>query len=158
MKTKARRSYVIKGSHYAPDLAWQPLSREQRQGLAILSKRAWDRWGRGVAFDAWRHEQCIKAVGRRITEAGQADFLPLRAHFLNLVGQSGAAMNTLLAAESEPRRIAMYKLTQECQRRGLRLAYAEAICRTQNRCALAEANAKQIWRLVFTIKNRRSLK
>lgn len=149
------RTKQTRPATYAPDCAWQPLSREQRQGLAMLAKRAWRIHGRGEAENSWRHAQCIRVCGRRITEAGQRDFLPLRAHFLDLVGQSGAAMNVHLAAESEPQRIALYKLTQECQKRRLPLAYPEAICRRQYKCCLAEASAPQIWRLLFTVRNRR---
>lgn len=146
-------------ANYAPDMAWEPLSKEQRQSLARLAKRAWNKhlaWKSSAAFDTWRHEQCIKAIGRRITEAGQRDFLPLRAHFLDLLGQSGVALNVLLQAESEPQRIALFKLQSECSARRLPLAYPEAICRRQYRCGLAEANAQQIWRLLFTVRNRRS--
>jgi len=156
---KPKRQYVLKGSHYAPDLAWQPLSKEQRQGLAMLAKRAFEKSSdfrlRTSDFDTWRREQSIKAVGKRITEAGQRDFLRLRAHFLDLAGQSGAALNVLLKAENEPQRIALHKLTRECSQRGLPLAYPEAICKRQYRCTLAEASAQQIWRLVFTVRNRR---
>lgn len=152
---KPKRQYVLKGSHYAPDLAWQPLSPSQRSGLAMLAKKAWQKWGRGENEHAWRHAQSITAVGKRITEAGQRDFLRLRAHFLDLAGQSGAALNVLLKAENEPQRIALHKLTRECSQRGLPLAYPEAICKRQYRCTLAEASAQQIWRLVFTVRNRR---
>lgn len=140
---------------YAPDCAWQPLSKEQRQGLAMLAKRAWRIHGRGEDENTWRREQSIRACGRRITEAGQRDFLPLRAHFLDLVGASDVAMNCHLAHDTEPQRIALHRLTIECQKRRLPLAYPEAICRRQYKCCLAEASAPQIWRLVFTIRNRR---
>jgi len=142
--------------NYAPDMAWLPLDRHQRQSLAMLARKAWLKWGRGEAFDTWRHEQCIKAVGRRITEAGQRDFLPLRAHFLDLTGRPEVALNVLLQAESEPYRIALHRLQIECQKRRLPIAYPEAICRRQYRCGLSEASPQQIWRLVFTVRNRRS--
>lgn len=149
------KTYVLKGSDYAPDQAWRPLTPDQRTGLAMLAKRAHVKMGRGENIDEWRHAQSIKAVGRRITEAGQRDFLPLRAHFLDLLGKSDVALNVLLRAESEPQRIALHMLQKACTERGLPLAYPEAICQKQNNCCLAEANAKQIWRLVFTVRNRR---
>ena len=103
----------------------------------------------------FRHAECIKVCGKRITEAAQRDFLPLKAHFQDLGGKSGQALNTLLRAESEPQRIAMHKLTQECRSRKLSLSYPEAICRKQYHCNLTQASAKQLWHLVFTIRNRR---
>jgi hypothetical protein len=144
--------------HYAPDMAWQKLTSAQRQSLARLARRAWDKhlaWQSGAAFATWRHDQCIKAVGRRITEACQRDFLPLRAHFLDLIGLSGIALNVLLRSESEPHRIALYKLRRECAARRVDLSYAEAICRNQFKCSLDEANAKQLWCLLFTVRNRK---
>lgn len=140
---------------HAPDLAWLPLSKEQRQGLARLARRAWANFGGGQPFDAWRHDQCRRAVGRRISEATQPDFLPLRAHFLNLAGNPAAAFETLMRAESEPRRVAMHKLQRECAARDLPLAYPESICRRQYRCGLEDASPKQLWTLVFTVRNRR---
>lgn len=140
---------------YAPDLVWQPLSARQRTGLALLAKRAWRTWGRGENEHAWRHAQTIKACGRRITEATQRDYLPIRAHFTDLLGQSDRALDDLLKHESEPHRIALHKLTQECSKRRLSLAYPAAICRRQYRCALDEASPQQLWRLLFTVKNRR---
>jgi hypothetical protein len=140
---------------HAPDLAWLPLSKEQRQGLARLARRAWATVGGDQPFDAWRHEQCRRACGRRISEASQPDFLPLRAHFLNLAGDPVAALQDLMRAETEPRRMAMHKLRRDCADRGLSLDYPAAICRRQYRCALEDASPTQLWQLVFTIRNRR---
>lgn len=150
------RAYTLKGSHYAPDLAWELLNKKQRQRLATLARQAWLKSGREETFDAWRHAQAIKACGRRITEAGQRDFLPLRAHFRDLIGRSDLALNDLLRAENEPQRIARHRLQIECQQRRLSLAYPESICQRQYRCSLAEASAKQLWCLIFTVRNRRS--
>lgn len=152
---KTVRKYVVRDSNYAPDRSQEPLTREQKASLSVLARRAWRRLGRGEKEDAWRQAQAIKAVGHRISEGRQRDFLPLRAHFLDLAGHSGTALDTLMAAESEPHRIAMFKLGQACSERGLPLAYPEAICRRQYRCSLAEASSSQIWRLIFTVRNRR---
>ena len=37
---------------------------------------------------------------------------------------------------------------------GLPESYAAAICRRQYRCALSEASDKQVWCLVYTVRNR----
>jgi hypothetical protein len=140
------------------------LSREQKQRLAILSREAWERQpervrrGEGTAtarFNLWRHAQAIKCCGRRISEAVQGDFLPLKAHFLDLAGKPVAAMQAHMRRETEPQRVALHKLTRECEAKGLAIGYAAAICRTQYRCGLEEANEKQLWRLVYTVRNRR---
>jgi hypothetical protein len=152
---KTVRKYVVRDENYAPSRDMAPLTREQKASLSMLARKAWRRLGRGENENAWRHAQAIKAVGRRISEGVQRDFLPLRAHFLDLAGHTGAALDTLLAAESEKHRIALFKLGQACSQRGLPLSYPEAICKRQYRCSLAEATAPQIWRLFFTVRNRR---
>ncbi len=136
-----------------------PLSRTQKQRLAILSREAYasqPNLVRGATkFDCWRHAQAIKCCGRRISEAGQGDYLPLKAHFLDLAGKPVAAMQAHMRRETEPQRIALHKLARECAAKGLSLAYPATICRAQYRCTLEEANEKQLWRLFFTVRNRR---
>jgi hypothetical protein len=132
-----------------------PLTKHQRQSLAMLARRGWSKFGSGRPFDQWRHHESIRVCGRRISEAAQRDFLTLRAHFLDLAGQSAAALRTHLEADSEPHRVALWHLRRECSRRRLPLDYAAAICRRQFRCHLPEANPKQIWCLIFTVRNRR---
>ena len=132
-----------------------PLSSVQRQSIAALASKAYKHLGVTDAFDDWRREQCIEAIGRRITEACQQDFLQLRAYFQNLAGEPGVAMNTYLHAESEPLRMACYLLRRECAKKGLDLAYAEHICRVKNKCSIAQANLKQVYHLIFTVRNRK---
>lgn len=134
--------------------AWHPLTREQKARLSILARDAFAKSGSGNA-DSWRREVAIRACGRRISEAAQRDYLPLKAAFQDLAGESGRALETLLRAESEPQRVAMHRLTQECGKRGLRLAYPEAICRRQYHCALSEATPRQLWNLLYTVRSRR---
>ena len=68
---------------------------------------------------------------------------------------AAAAERTLARDADNDRRIARYKLDQALRERGLGESYAAAICRTQYRCSLAEASPRQLWRLVYTIRNRR---
>lgn len=138
-----------------PDLAWLPLSKHQRQTLARLARRAWQAAGGGQPFDAWRHEQSRRACGRRISEATQPDFLPLRAHFLNLEGDAVRAFRDHMRAADEPRLLALHKLRRECAARSLSLGYPAAICRRQYRCHIDDASPKQLWQLVFTVRSRR---
>lgn len=136
-----------------------PISREQKTRLVLLAREAYQAQPglvRGqTKFDLWRHQQAIKCCGRRVSEALQGDFLPLKAHFLNLAGKPVAAMRAHMRRETEPQRVALHKLTRECAAKGLSIAYAATICHAQYRCALEEANEKQLWRLFFTIRNRK---
>ena len=50
-------------------------------------------------------------------------------------------------------RVAMHKLHEECEKRGLALSWPAAICRSKFKCALDEATATQLWQLVFSVRN-----
>ena len=85
----------------------------------------------------------------------ECDYLRLCAHFLRIAREYDAANSAQLRAGTESRRIAEHKLREALRERGLAEEYAASICRRQFRCALREANANQLWCLVFTIRNRR---
>lgn len=132
------------------------LSRFQKMLLARSARRAWIALGSPPPGEAeWRREQSLKAAGVRISTARQSDYAVLRAHFLDLLRQYTRAFRTLVAAEKNKARIALFHLKKSCAERDLPLSYPESICRRQFRCYLDEATAKQIWCLVFTIRNRR---
>lgn len=155
---KATNQYRSKQNAYPTRLSG-PFSNEQKASICILARTAADSMGLSFVstahFREWRQEQQFKAVGKQsLTECVQDDFLPVKAHFLNLAGKSVPAMNAHLEHQTEPERIAMHKLAEALAVIGKPMAYAAAICRNQNKCELSEANSKQIWRLVFTIKNR----
>ena len=143
--------------------AWHPLSREQKARLSILAREAFAKRHPGSLagmerrITDFRHQESIRCCGKRVSEAAQRDYLPLKAHFQDLTGNSGAALNTLMRSESEPRRVALHKLTQECRERQLSMSYPESICRRQYHCDLAKANAKQLWCLVYTVRNRKAV-
>ncbi|MDD3885376.1 MAG: hypothetical protein PHI35_00710 [Victivallaceae bacterium] len=140
-----------------------PLTREQKARLMILAREAFEKHcaETGERFTAagletWRRAEQVKACGKASLRASsQMDFLPLKAHFLNLLGDSGNALNLLLHQQTEPARQARFKLEEACEERGLAMSYPAAICKRQYRCSLDEANAKQLWHLVFTVRNRR---
>jgi hypothetical protein len=135
------------------------LNLPQKRRLVMLARRAWEKRGKpGESFDAWRVGVAVRACGLRIREAMQRDWGSLKAAFEDELGESGRAFETLMRDEDNKRRIALHKLTQACGERGLPLAYPEAICRRQYRCGLHEATVAQVWRLFFTVKNRRKPK
>jgi hypothetical protein len=146
-----------------------PLSIEQKRIIAQHARRAYERWSGREDFErandglsktemcnAWRHVQQGEAVGiQSLCECTQAHYNRLVAHFMALAGAPDAAMRTRARDFDNDRRIARYKLDEALRERGLREEYAAAICRRQYRCGLADANSHQVWRLVFTIRNRR---
>ena len=146
-----------------------PLSIEQKRIVAQHARAAYERWpGRenferandGLSkteiFNSWRHVEQGNAVGiQSLLECTQAHYGRLVAHFQAMLGNTAAATRTLARDADNDRRIARYKLDEALRERGLREEYAAAICRRQYRCELADANPQQVWRLVYTIRNRR---
>jgi hypothetical protein len=146
-----------------------PLSNRQKADIAQAARVAYDRWPERAAFEAlngeftaterfeaWRREEQVKACGlRSLRAATQAHYGRLLAHFQALGGRTAEAARTRGRDADNDRRVARYKLDQALRERGLEVGYAAAICRTQFRCSLAEASAKQLWKLVFTVRSRR---
>ena len=145
-----------------------PLSHRQKAYLAQLAHRAFNRAaaiarGRGEtqaddwrARDDWRHDQVSKACGKAgLRCCSQDDYKLVEAHFLELLGEPGRAFNCFVAAATERRRVAEWKLIHECESAGYPMAYADAICRAQNHGAgLQDVDESTLWRLIYTIRNR----
>jgi hypothetical protein len=145
-----------------------PLSNLQKRLLSQLCRRAFNRTralarGRGEGFevreDDYRHEEVIKATGKHgLRCCSQDDFQAVRAHFLDLIGEHGSAFNAQLAAGTEKRRQAEAVLVRELAKAGLHLNYANAICQRQFPCTIFDATERQIWNLVYTVRNRANAK
>lgn len=119
------------------------------------------------AFTHWRHAQQRLATGTdSLTAMNQRDYLNCLLHFQILEGTHGAppgdtalppaAARTLARSASEEHRRARWKLGQALREADLPTEYAEKICRTQYKCPLADATTKQLWRLFYTVRNRRT--
>lgn len=137
-----------------------PLSKGQKSYLSQLARRAWaktiaDADGVGPEESQFRHDQVALACGKLgLRCCSQDDYKIVEAHFLNLLGETGRAMNALVRSQDNPRRIARYKLDQALREAQLETGYAEKICRAQFKCGVNEATEKQLWCLMFTVKNR----
>jgi hypothetical protein len=146
-----------------------PLSIEQKRTIAVLARKAYDAWperegfelinselSKTACFESWRHVEQGKACGvQSLRACTQAHYGRILAHFQTLAGNAAGATQTLARDADNDRRIARFKLDQALRERGLRPDYASSICRRQYRTDLDSANAKQLWRLVFTVRNRR---
>ena len=142
-----------------------PLDNNQKRILSQLCRRAFNRElalarGRGeklaaLSEETFRHEHVAKACGKTgLRCCSQADYGAVKAHFLDLLGEHGAAFEAVHHGEGNARRVAEFKLVQACRLAGLTLAYAAKICQTQFKCSLEDATEKQIWCITFTMKNR----
>lgn len=136
-----------------------PLSRGQKTALVLLAHEAWERV-RVTDPDtpdeeSWRHAAAVTACGHRISEAQVQHFSMLKRHFLDLAGKAGRAFQSAMRESTEAERIAAAVLASECAARGLPLDYPAAIARRQFKRPLKDLTARQIWCLVFTVRNRR---
>lgn len=144
-----------------------PLSHKQKRILSQLSDRAFVRnaecrmqneemrIAETQARAEFRHTQVALACGKAgLRCCSQDDYKLVEAHFLNLLGETARAFDAGVRAATEPRRQAEAVLVRECERFGLRLSYAEAICRNMFKCSLADAAPPQLWKIMFTIRNR----
>lgn len=139
---------------------WLPLGNQQKAALCILAREAFEAVHRRAPasqaeFDAWRRDQQQRAIGESsLTLAKQSDFSRLQAHFLDLKGESGRAFNALMKPAVTDTAQARAVLARELRKAGLAEEYAASICQRKHKCALAEATPKQLWDLVFTVRNR----
>jgi hypothetical protein len=141
-----------------------PLTNVQKRILSQLANRAYNRdlailRGRGEIIletaDDYRRRHVAAASGKHgLRCCSQDDYGAVKAHFQDLLGETGKAMNTLVHSERNGRRIAEFKLVKACEAARLSLAYAANICRAQFKCSLEDATEKQLWCLMFTVKNR----
>jgi hypothetical protein len=145
------------------------LTNDQKRALGILAHKAWlvcpDReallavnseMSATAVEAAWRHVQQGQAVGiQSLRMCTQDHFGRLKAHFLKLAGEDEAATRAIVRDQDNGRRIAFFKLEQNLRERGLEMSYAGAICRNQFKCSLAEATEQQLWKLVYTVRNRK---
>ena len=134
------------------------LKTHQRTELARLAREAWTvavERGEERDFETWRHDEVEAECAKRgLRCCNQDDYAGLKARFLDGAGHVEAALDWRLRAQGNNSRVARFKLTEALRNAGLDEAYAAAICRSQNKCDLAEATERQLWRLVFTINNR----
>ena len=141
-----------------------PLDNEQKARICILAREAFVRMhGRAPASEAelaaWRHEQQVKACRLgSLTHATQAQMPDLEAHFLDLKGESGQAFRKLMKRDTGNPHVARAVLRKNLATFGLAEGYAAVICRSKCKCELHEANATQLWKVIFQIRKNQQRK
>lgn len=149
--------------------ALAPLSKEQKKSLILLARRAYDRLFANADFDAralavpsfedWRHQQQIMVVEcSSLCSCRNEDFLFLKAHYLNLLGQKHLAEHAGIRAQGEPRQWALAKLKKECMAAGDVLPgawnYADGFLRHARHVSIDEASPKQLWHAIYIVRRR----
>jgi hypothetical protein len=135
------------------------LSNGQKRYLAQLARRAWERDAEADGLDeaGFRHEQVARAVGRLgLRCCSQDHYGAVKAHFLNLLGQPGRALEADLRGRPElnERRIILWKIKERCREYGIGIGVAEGICRQMTRGrSLEEADeTRTLWNVFFKLR------
>ena len=142
--------------------ALRPLTREQKVALVLMARDAFARRAdpdRCLDFNEWRHRECMMAVERHgLTECRNEDFLPLKAHFVSLLGQTQMAQRLRVRSACEPREWALNTFDRECAKAADVLPrardYAAGFLRRARKVALDDASEKQIWQAIFLVRRR----
>ncbi len=154
-RTAAKPRKSAPGTRY-PGASTNPLTTRQKGVVVMLARRAFNHRRVGGDFNAWRRDEQEKAVGQTsLTVCCQADYNMLVAHFEGLAGEGTKEFQAAYRDLDERTRQARHLLEDALNDRDLDLSYAEAICRTQYKRGLDEATADQLWRIKFTVENRR---
>ena len=139
------------------------LTNRQKRYLAQLARRALAAASGAVAkcgcpvdnATAWRHCQVIKATGRHgLRCCTQDDYGPLKAHFLNLLGEPGQALRADLRQLTNPMRVILWKIRRRCQDYGIGLDKAEGICRQMTHgLSLHQVETEAtLWNIYFKLR------
>lgn len=146
-----------------------PLTKKQKAEIAQLAAVAWARQaavraelaaanpelGASALAEGWRRVEQERACGvQSLRACTQAHFAPLMAHFARLAGLAEVAAHWERRMLTDGARRARWRLEQECTRAGVDLAYAARIFWCQARRPLSEASEKELWRLIYTVRNR----
>jgi hypothetical protein len=140
--------------------AWELDSARTRAKHAELQEREGRVLTHAQARDLWRRDQLERVCGagvRSFASLTQHDFLPVKAHLEALCRRKPRAAATLVKSQSDRWRRAWWLLEQACGERGLEFpAYPQSIFRKQSHGrALSEATEKQLFQLLYTVRNRR---
>jgi hypothetical protein len=135
-----------------------PLTKPQKRYLSQLARRAWQAAGPeldGESETDYRHWQVALATGKAgLRCCSQDDYGAVKGHFLNLLGETTRAFQAIHHGEGNQRRVAQWKVVQACREAGVEMAYAAKICANMFKCPLEDASTDQLWKLMFTLKNR----
>lgn len=140
-----------RGAGFKTDVLDAPDKQTELIAMAVI--------GSALAFNVWRHEHVALACGKAgLRCCTQLDYKLVEAHFLELLGETGKAMNALVQAQSEPKRQAEARLIHACKTNGFKLSYAETLCQSIHKVSLGDAPTAVIWKVIYTINNRGAAK
>jgi hypothetical protein len=136
----------------------RPLDNDAKWRLVRLAKDAWEAVGPEADFDTWRQAEARKATGGlSISEACVRHYRLIQAHFLRLKGAVEAARHAEQRAALQPLEIARNALRRQLAETKQDWQAARTIAsRFYKGAALRDLTAKQVWSVVFTLRNNAS--
>jgi hypothetical protein len=162
--------------------ALRPLSDAQKKQLILMAREAWMAAKTGpdadagaddcpfdiptdrteLSFDDWRRAQCMLVVERPgLTACRNEDYLPLKAHFLRLLGRHTEADAALERAEMEPRAYVLFHFQAACKAAAGALdnpvAYASGFLRKAEGCGIDDAPDRALWRAIYLLRRKAGL-
>ena len=136
-----------------------PLSSRQRQMLAGLAALAYKNIAPDEDFNDWRHDQVRKVTGcAGLRECANEHFLPLKAHFHDLLGNADTAFRAAFKSANEPRSWALFRLYAEVSAMKdvmpNAMAYVHGFLKKKRGLSLDDADDRAIWHAIFTIRRK----
>lgn len=137
----------------------RPLDRRAKWHLSQIAEAAYDHLKAagqitpGETLEAFRHRISLEACGRRISQATLADRMPIQAAFLALKEDTRGAASAIAKAATSEQAVALYKLRENLRARRLTEEYAASIAWRFYKLRLADCTPRQIWTVIFTIRN-----
>lgn len=134
------------------------LDKGQKARLAILARQAFDRLGAedraSQTPDQYRRAQVAVACGKAgLRLCSQIDYRRVEGHFLNLINETGKALNALMRAETEERRQWYWKIIMRTKQYGITKEKADGICRqmTRGKYSLDDADLRTLRNVYFKL-------
>lgn len=136
----------------------RPLDKDAKWRLVRLAKEAWEAVDPEADFDTWRQAEARRATGGlSISEACVRHYRLIQAHFLRLKGAVEAARHAEQRAALQPLEIARNALRRQLAETKQDWQAARTIAsRFYKGAALRDLTAKQVWSVVFTLRNNAS--
>lgn len=142
----------------------QPLTKRQKWRLSDLAESVYlflQRAGQiqGEDLKAWRGRIAMEACGKRISQASHGDYKLIQAALLHARGREEDARRVQIQAKATPAAIALHQLRELCRETHTPLAYAETLAkRFYKGTPLQDLTARQLWTVVYTIRNNTNAK
>lgn len=140
----------------------------EKNEIAFILKQQGGRASASAVFDFWRRREIsvlfAEVFARRKVDPPQSfsaltqnDYAHAMEHFAAIAGDDAAAIEYRRRAVEQGCARVLALIEASCRSRNLAFPeYPDKICIAQNGCLTGFATEDQLWRILFTVRNRRS--